>query len=80
MNIELKAEYVCEFIDFNNWVNKASSWIGGYPRDQKVICIDINGNALTNGLDFMKARDNDLFPVKAYRLIRVSETILTHSA
>jgi hypothetical protein len=71
--ITLEAEHITTFHSFDEWVNKASSRIGGFSREQKIICIDINGNTLTNGGDFMLARDNNLFPVKAYRLVRTSE-------
>lgn len=73
MNIQLEAEHVTTFHSFSEWVNKASSRIGGFPRTQQIICVDINGNTLTCGEDFMSARDNDKFPVKAYRLVRTSE-------
>jgi hypothetical protein len=76
VNIQVNAEYLCTFTSFDNWVNKASSWIGGFPRNEKIICVDKNGNTLPDGKDFMHARDNDLFPVKGYRLIRSSEHVI----
>lgn len=71
--ITLEAEEITTFHTFQEWVNKASSRIGGFRKEQKIICFDVNGNTLTIGEDFMYARDNNLFPVKAYRLIRTSE-------
>jgi len=73
MNIQIEAEYICEFTSFENWVNKASSRIGGFPGWEQIICIASNGRACTDGEDMMYARDNDLFPVKAYRLKRTIE-------
>ena len=75
MNIQLKAEELTIFHSFEEWVNKASGRLGGFERDQKIICLDKNGNSCNGGTDFMHARDHDLFPVTAYRLIRSSETI-----
>ena len=72
-NITIQADEIAVFGNFQRWVDKASSQIGGFPKNQKIICIDKNGNVCTDGKDFMFARDNDLFPVKAYRLIRSSE-------
>jgi protein gp37 len=46
-----------EFRSFEQWVNKASTWVNGG------ICIDKNGKQLRNGKDFMEARDTDTFPV-----------------
>lgn len=72
--IRIIAEEVTTFNTFSEWVNKASSRIGGFAKTQQILCVDINGNTLTCGEDFMCARDNNLFPVKAYRLVRTIET------
>lgn len=71
--ITLEAEHITTFHTFDEWVNKASSRIGGFRKEQIIVCFDVNGNALTIGEDFMIARDKKLFPVKAYRLVRTSE-------
>lgn len=71
--ITLEAEHITTFHTFDEWVNKASSRIGGFRKEQEIICFDVNGNTLTIGEDFMVARDKKLFPVKAYRLVRTSE-------
>lgn len=71
--IILEAEHITTFHTFDEWVNKASSRIGGFRKEQKIICFDVNGNTLTIGEDFMIARDKKSFPVKAYRLVRTSE-------
>lgn len=70
MNITIKAELICEFDTFQQWVNKASSRLGGFSGEEKIICVDKNGEACSSGRQFMYARDNGLFPVKAYRLIK----------
>lgn len=46
-----------QFATFTQWVNKASTWVNGG------ICLDKDGNELRNGAAFMKARDEDRFPV-----------------
>lgn len=71
--LQIEAELIYEFTSFTNWVNNASSRIGGFPGWEQIICIAKNGKACTGGEDMMYARDNDLFPVKAYRLIRTIE-------
>lgn len=76
--ITLEAEEITTFHTFQQWVDKASSRIGGFSREQRIICIDKEGNTLTIGADFMYARDNNLFPVKAYRLVRTSEAKKTN--
>lgn len=46
-----------QFQTFQQWVNKASTWVRGG------ICLDRNGKDLKNGKGFMEARDTDAFPV-----------------
>jgi len=46
-----------QFTTFDQWVNKASTWVNGG------ICLDAQGNELKNGAAFMKARDEGRFPV-----------------
>lgn len=74
--ISVKAEHIYTFNSFSEWVNKASSRLGGFGKSQKIICVDTEGNYCHQGEDFMIARDNNLFPVKAYRLVRTNERIL----
>ena len=46
------------FWQFSVWVNKASGWIDG-----NAICFDANGRRCRMGKDFMRARDENTFPV-----------------
>ncbi|MBF2715689.1 phage Gp37/Gp68 family protein [Agrobacterium vitis] len=46
-----------QFTTFDQWVNKASTWINGG------ICLDRTGRQLKIGGDFMRARDEGTFPV-----------------
>lgn len=71
--VSVSAEYICEFSSHSQWVNKAASWIGKFSKSQKIICVDADGFILHIGEDFRYARENDLFPVKCYRLLRVIE-------
>lgn len=73
--ISVHAELVTTFENFSQWVNNASNTIGRYPGTEQIICVDKNGNTSTGGQDFMCARDNHYFPVKAYRLIRSIESV-----
>lgn len=45
------------FDTFDQWVNKASTWIAGG------MCLDRDGRQLAIGADFMQARDEGRFPV-----------------
>lgn len=48
-----------QFFSFTEWVNKASSWIGG----KNAVCIDAVGRSCKTGKDFSRARDECTFPV-----------------
>lgn len=62
------------FYTFGQWVNKASKWLTLHPRYNegidypephpfKATCFDAKGRLCRNGKDFMRARDEDAFPV-----------------
>lgn len=51
-----------EFREFHQWVNKATSWIGGMNS----LCVDARDRVCRNGGDFMRARDEGAFPVRFY--------------
>jgi hypothetical protein len=70
----VNAKYLCTFENFEEWVSKARSWIGGH-RKGTLICIDNAGNLCLIGEDFMAVRDFKLFPVKAYRMIKTIEAV-----
>lgn len=73
--IELKAELLFEFQTQAKWEEKRFKWFKGInlPPFEKVICIDIAGNALYTGVDFEAAAKQHLYPIKVYRLIRTHE-------
>ncbi len=48
------------FRDFNDWVNHATSYIGG----TNALCADARGRVCRIGGDFMRARDEGAFPVR----------------
>lgn len=51
-----------QFATFIQWVNKATSWIGG----ENALCVDVRDRVCRNGGDFMRARDEGAFPVRFY--------------
>ncbi len=58
------------FDTFEQWVNKASSWLTRHanysdkPHDQfRAFCFDSLGRRCAIGADFHRARDEDAFPV-----------------
>jgi hypothetical protein len=64
-----------EFSSFSQWVNKARSWFQTCPVvPQNLICIDAKGRICKYGADFMLARDEDTFPVRAYHYRNLTAT------
>jgi hypothetical protein len=53
-------EHDGQFASFQQWVDKATSWIGG----TNPLCADAQGRICRIGSDFMRARDEDAFPVR----------------
>lgn len=51
-----------QFTSFTNWVNKATSWIGG----ENALCVDANDRICRCGADFMRADREGSFPVRFY--------------
>lgn len=72
MEVKVNVKEITTFATFSEWVNKASSRLGGYRHDE-VICLDKNNNVCLEGEDMMHARDNNMFPVKAYVVVRSSD-------
>lgn len=57
----LTPKWVREFKSFQEWVNKAPTWI-----DKDAVCIDAKGRRCLIGADFQRARDEDAFPVRFF--------------
>ncbi len=71
---------VCEFTSYQQWVNKAASWLGGKRSDGarhsprfEGVCVDARGRVCANGGDFMRARDDGSFPVRAHEYLRLAD-------
>lgn len=61
-------KFLFEFPSFQRWVSKASSWYGHCgSRSEETIAIDKLGRICTHGKQFMRARDENTFPVRVYR-------------
>lgn len=71
--LELVPDWAGEFDCFQRWVNHASSWLVRDPRAagsvgerMSAICVDALGRRCHNGKDFMRARDENAFPVRYF--------------
>ena len=62
------SEHNQQFQNFEQWINKASSWLTRHElyddRCFRAICFDAKGRHCAIGRDFMRARDEGTFPVR----------------
>lgn len=59
----LRPAWEGQFDSFSNWVAYATSRLGGRPN---AVCFDAKGRRCLIGKDFMRARDEDAFPVRFF--------------
>jgi hypothetical protein len=67
-NVEvLLGDELFQFLSFADWVNNATKKFRQANRtDASVLCIDTKGRVCNTGREFMRARDDNAFPIKAY--------------
>lgn len=51
-----------QFTSMQNWINKATSWIGG----ENALCVDAKDRICRCGEDFQRAHDEGTYPVRFY--------------
>ena len=56
-----------------DWVRKVPNHLPEKTRAQQLIWLDANNNCLTIGEDFSSAEKMESYPVRVYRVIRVTE-------
>lgn len=62
-------EELFSFRSFTQWDNKALSLYGQHNAGSgKAIAVDKSGRICRIGADFMRARDNEDFPVRVFRV------------
>lgn len=63
------AEHNQQFTNFDEWCDKAPSWLTRHPLYTEggnfhAVCFDTKGRLCRIGGDFMRARDENTFPVR----------------
>ena len=81
------AEHNQQFDTFDQWVNKASSWLTRHPlyndgkevhwRRFTAICFDTSGTIVRNGGDMQRAHDEGKFPIRWVWPDQVPELVLS---
>lgn len=63
-------EWEGQFDTFQDWVNHASRALTGFKgtmgEEIKAICVDAKGRRCHCGADFMRARDDNAFPIRYF--------------
>jgi hypothetical protein len=67
---DLRPAWAGEFLTFADWVSFAAARLA-YARgtngyDVPAVCVDALGRRCSCGADFMRARDDDAFPVRYF--------------
>lgn len=58
------------FNSFDDWVNHAKQkFASAQVHDRDVLCIDGESRVCDTGKEFMRARDENTFPVRAFRKV-----------
>lgn len=77
LKITLQAEFLFEFRNKTEWITRAKDQFKAHRNQkntaEKLVCMTKDGFVLTIGADFEAAKILDVYPVRVYRLIRVSE-------
>lgn len=68
--VGFEPEWIGQFDSFNAWVDYASraltGFVGSCGEDLKAICVDAKGRRCNIGKDFMRARDEEAFPIRYF--------------
>lgn len=68
--VDLVPDWAGEFHSFDNWVNKATGKLtgrtGSVGEVLSAMCVDTLGRRCHVGKDFMRARDENTFPVRFF--------------
>jgi len=56
-----------------DWVRKVPNYLPEKTRAERLIWLDANNNSLTIGEDFTSAEEMKSYPVRVYRVTRVTE-------
>lgn len=74
------SDVLCQFDSYEQWVNKARSWLGGisgggvkYKQPERAVCVDQRGRVCHIGGDFMRAKEQGAFPVTAFAELNLQD-------
>lgn len=71
-SVTIQSQLLTTYSTFQEWADRTSASTGA-DEDNCVVCVDQSNRILAAEEDFVFARDNDLFPIYAYRMLRNTE-------
>ena len=58
------------FASFDDWVNNAQyRFADAGVRSSDVLCVDSAGRIMAKGAEFMRARDENTFPARVFKML-----------
>lgn len=70
--ITVKGEFLFEIDSKQGWNKVIAEGIHCKKRGDKLLWVDKNGNCATLGQDFMAAKRKETYPIRVYRLQRIT--------
>jgi len=68
--VSINAEKFCVFENYDDWVNKSSTWREFYDTNNlPTMCLDQGGNLCVFDKDFKESQKMNRFPVTAYLVV-----------
>jgi len=70
-NGELLLTLTCK----RDWINQVPNRLPKMSQSERLVFLDANGNCASIGLDFQAAEQKQSYPIKVYRMLRISESL-----
>jgi len=70
--VTFNGELMLTLTSKQDWINRLPQALPKLESHERLVWLDANGNAASIGLDFDRAKKMDSYPIKVYRLKRIS--------
>jgi len=73
--VTFNGELILTLSSKRDWINRVPKHLPQMSRAERLVWLDINGNCASIGEDFSAAEQKMSYPIKVYRMLRISESI-----
>lgn len=73
--ITFNGELILTLTSKQDWINRVPKFLPPKSAAERLVWLDANGNCASIGEDFSAAEQKQSYPIKVYRLLRISESI-----